>query len=84
MFDTSKGLWQFTVEKKSSNAHNVVLDFGGGTLDGSSTYTITDQYETVTFVIIDGTTAKIVATANKSLGDISVSVEGIEAKNMIP
>lgn len=84
LFDTSKGLWQFTVEKKSSNAHNVVLDFGAGTLDGASTYTITDQNERVTFVIVNDTTAKVVATANKSLGDISVSVEGIEAKNMIP
>lgn len=65
LFDTSKGLWQFTVEKKSSNAHTVVLNFGAGTMDGASTYTITSQNERVTFVVVNSTTAKVVATANK-------------------
>lgn len=66
LFPTTNGCFEFTFIKSTSDANTVTIDVGSGkTIDGSQTYILTTQNESVTIQIQSSTFAKVIATSNK-------------------
>ena len=64
LFSSTNWLYQFTIVKESWDTNKVILDLWTATIDWNTTYQLSAENQSVTFVIESDTKAKVVSTSN--------------------